>query len=161
MNKGRQEYKLKVFELVKGSWKPFCMKYHMNVLVVILIGLIVGGYTFNTRFLSIGNEATVQERITTINTGNANFESVEDFLKSMEIIQIDPDMSKSGNQYTKGVFSVFFNQITHSGSLIFGVLNGVNKLLFNGSVSRSIVIFAAVLAVLLFTILFQNVMIYI
>ena len=158
MSSDPRRQKLNIGRILERSWKPFRTKYYMNVLVVILIGIIVGGYTFNTRFVSIGRSTTIQEEITTINTGNSNIESVEDFLKSMEIIQVDPEMKTVGKQYTKGVFSVFVNQISHSGSFAFGILNGINKLLFKDSVSRSVVIFSAVLLVILFTIFFQNVL---
>ena len=40
-----------------------------------------------------------------------------------------------------GYFSVIVNEVTESGSLGFGILNGLNKILFHGKIAESITIF--------------------
>ena len=148
---------MKIKEVLKNSWKPFCMKYYINVLVVFLAGLIIGGYSLNTGFGTIGRDATsAQEILINRDFGNSSSGSIEDFLLQMEIIKPQLDADTTSKQYTKGVFSVFVNQISHSGSFAFGILNGLNTLLFKGSVARSVVIFSAVLFMLLFMIFFKN-----
>lgn len=42
---------------------------------------------------------------------------------------------------TQGVMATLFNNVTKSGSFIFGVLNGLNQLIFHGSVMSGIILF--------------------
>ncbi len=74
----------------------------------------------------------------------------------LNIFGIDsvPDPSKistTSAQYYGGVASVFVNEITGSQSFIFGVLNGVNEVVFKGKVASSIIIFLfAILSIFVF-----------
>ena len=153
---------LSVKKLLKDSWKAFRMKYFMNVLIVFVAGLIVGGYSLSTGLGTIGTKTTdaaaLQAKlITERSTGSSNAEALESFLTSQEIIKINPEAMTTGEHYTKGVLSVFVNQISTSGSLVFGVLNGVNTLVFKGSVGRSVVIFIFSVIMVLFGIFVKNI----
>ena len=138
--------------LLKDAWQSFRTKYFVNVIVVFLVGVIVGGYSLSTGEAQIGPDTTVTQAQTQLlldrATGKSNAEVIEDFVEGQEIIKINTDADTTAKKYSKGVLSVFVNQMSSSGSFGFGVLNGINTLVFKGSISRSIVIF--VFAVILF-----------
>ncbi|SEV87760.1 Protein of unknown function [Ruminococcaceae bacterium KH2T8] len=143
---------LSVRKILKEAWDSFRTKYFLNVIVVFLVGVIVGGYSLSTGEAKIGAATTAQEAQTQMlldrATGKSNAEVIEDFVEGQEIITINTDVESTAAKYSKGVLSVFVNQMSSSGSFGFGILNGINTLLFKDSISRSVVIF--VFAVLLF-----------
>ncbi|SCW48963.1 Protein of unknown function [Ruminococcaceae bacterium YRB3002] len=154
--------KLSVKSILKNAWKTFRMKYFMNVLIVFIVGILVGGYSLSTDLGRIGtgvrNASTVQAQLIADRaTGSSNAQSLEDLIWASDIIKINPDAMTTGQRYTKGVMSVFVNQISTSGSLVFGVLNGINTLVFKGSVARSVVIFVFSVLLMLFNIFVKNV----
>jgi len=143
-DKKKSKATLQVKKLFKESWPAFRRKYFLNVLIVFVVGIIAGGYSLSTRIGTLGsniNDPTVIEAqvIADRATGRSNADSIEDFLSSMEIVKINPDSLTLGQQYTKGALSVFVNQISTSGSLVYGILNGVNMLVFKGSIGRSLI----------------------
>ena len=52
--------------------------------------------------------------------------------------QIKKDIS---NKYTNGVLSYIINETTSSGSLVFAILNGINKVVFEGKIGSAVTIF--------------------
>ena len=154
--------KLKIKDLLKNSWKAFRMKYFMNVLVVFVVGLIAGGYSLNTGIGTIGSTSDISTLQTKLiedrSTGRSSADTIEEFLTGREILKINMDDLTAGQRYTKGVLSVFVNQISNSGSLAFGVLNGINTLVFQGSIGRSVVIFIFSVLLMLFNIFVRNVL---
>ena len=161
-DKKKSKATLQVKKLFKESWPAFRRKYFLNVLIVFVVGIIAGGYSLSTRIGTLGsniNDPTVIEAqvIADRATGRSNADSIEDFLSSMEIVKINPDSLTLGQQYTKGALSVFVNQISTSGSLVYGILNGVNMLVFKGSIGRSVVIFLFSIILMIFNIYVRNV----
>ncbi|MBP5655450.1 MAG: hypothetical protein J6X33_08040 [Clostridiales bacterium] len=88
------------------------------------------------------NAGTVSELVTGIRefTGNAD---KPDFLQSTE--------------YSKGVIATLINKTTQSGSIVFGILQGVNTLIFKDRIANSVVIFLATLALFFITIFVKNI----
>lgn len=151
--KTKSTIQLKVKEILKNSWKSFRMKYFTNVLIVFIVGVIVGGYSLTTSNATIGSVRTADEiqmqAVYDRATGKSNAEVLEDLVNGLEFLHIDTSQANTTAQkYTRGVISVFVNQISSSGSVGFGILNGINTLVFNNSIGRSIVIF--LLVVILF-----------
>ena len=72
-------------------------------------------------------------------TKRSNADIAISFIENIFHISIKTE--STGTKYTKGVFSVFVNEISGSNSFIFGILNGVNKLVFGGKVASSVIIF--------------------
>ena len=152
--------RLSVRETLKNSWKAFRMKYFMNVMIVFAVGIIAGGYSLSTGLGTLGSSqdaAAIQAQLITDRaTGRSNAQSIEDFLVSQEIVKINTNALTTGQHYTKGVLSVFVNQISTSGSLTYGILNGINMLLFKGSIGRAVVIFIFSVVLMLFNIFVKN-----
>lgn len=152
---------INVKKLLKEAWKSFKTKYFTNVIVVFMVGVIVGGYSLTTGEATIGTSNTMQEvqaqTLLDRATGKSNAEVIEDFVDGQELIKIDTDPDSTATRYTKGVLSVFVNQMSSSGSFGFGILNGVNTLLFKGSISRSIVIFVFAILLFLLNIFVKNI----
>lgn len=60
-------------------------------------------------------------------------------------------VSTTSAKYYGGVASVFVNEITGSQSFVFGIINGVNEVVFRGRVASSVIIFIfAVISIFLF-----------
>lgn len=157
--------KLPVLKLLAESWKSVRRKYLMNVLVVFIVGVIVGGYSFSTNNAKIGSDRSINagdistEVVVGRVTGKSNAQIIEELIDNLEFIHINTDPQTTGQKYTRGVVSVIANQVSSSGSVGFGILNGVNVLLFKGNVARSIVIFGLVLLLLFFNIFVRNIFI--
>ncbi len=121
---------LSLKKLLTEAWKGFRSKYFVNVIVVFLVGVIVGGYSLSTGEARIGTETTVVQQQTQMfldrATGKSNADVIEEFVEGQELIKINTDADNTARKYTKGVLSVFVNQMSSSGSFGFGILNGIN-----------------------------------
>lgn len=131
--------------------------YFKNVIFVFLCTIILsGGFTYTTR--SILEIDTANEAVTEIlvNKDKLSNSEIIDELIYKGILEIDTNEEKE-SKYTSGVLAVFFNEITRSGSFTFGILNGINKLVFEEKVSVGILIITGNLIVFLISILFIKV----
>ncbi len=150
--------------MVRDSWQALRKKYFMNVLIVFIVAVVVGGYSFSTKNAVIGSDTSVEDaQIQAVYdraTGKSNAEVIENLINETDMLQVDTRLaSTTAEKYTHGVVSVFVNEITSSGSVGFGILNGVNTLVFNDSLSRSIVIFCFAALLLVFNTFVRNVLI--
>ncbi len=150
--------------IAKNSWKAFRMKYFINVLIVFIVGVIVGGYSLTTSNATIGSAVTADQvqmqAVYDRATGKSNAEVLEDLVNGLEFLHIDTSKADTtAKKYTRGVISVFVNQISSSGSVGFGVLNGINTLVFKNSIGKSIVIFILVLILFAVNIFVRNIFI--
>lgn len=164
MGKRTSYIHLELKHIVKDSWKAFKNKYFMNVLIVFMVGVIVGGYSLSTQNAVIGTNTSVEnaemQAVYDRATGKSNAEVIENLVNEIDFLHIDTSLAKTTAQkYSRGVVSVFVNEITSSGSVGFGILNGFNTLIFKDSISRSIVIFCFALVLLVFNIFVRNILI--
>ncbi len=164
MGKRTSYIHLELKHIVKDSWKAFKNKYFMNVLIVFMVGVIVGGYSLSTKNAVIGTTTSVEnaemQAVYDRATGKSNAEVIENLVNEIDFLHIDTSLAKTTAQkYSRGVVSVFVNEITSSGSVGFGILNGFNTLIFKDSISRSIVIFCFALVLLVFNIFVRNILI--
>ena len=162
--------KMRRAALLEGL-KNLRRRYFINILVVFIVAVVVnGGYNLTTgRLDEKSSIPTSQTALTTavsvtnevrqnstmgldIDLSNASI--IRKFIFNVfDINEIsDPDsIKKSSAKYYSGVASVFVNEITGSQSFIFGILNGLNELIFKGRVASSVVIFIfALLSIALF-----------
>ena len=85
---------------------------------------------------------------------------IEDIIRTQKLVNVEfPGVESLGGNYTKGVISVLVNQVSESGSPAFGILNGINVLIFKGRVAQSVVIFSMVLLTILVLIFVRNIFI--
>ena len=141
--------------LLKAAYKDLKIHYFLNVIVVFIAAVIInGGYIFATDW-----GTTVGERYVLNDDSKSNAEIIEEFVNGQDIVDIDLSTETAQEKYTKGYFSVFVNEITSSGSLGFGILNGINKILFKGKIAQSVTIFAMTVISAFIWIFIKNILI--
>jgi len=131
-------------KLYGDAWKDLRSHYVMNIVIAFLVGFLVkDGYHYTSDWMA--REVTqVASRVQTEDK-KTNYEIMEEFIEGQEIVDIDtPQAETTAEKYYMGYFSVIVNEVTDSGSLGFGILNGINKILFGGRIGESVVIFVMV-----------------
>lgn len=130
--------------------------YFKNVIFIFICTILLsGGFTFTTRnILEINTNESVTEIL--INKDKLSNSEIIDELLNKGIIDKEKDEQRE-TKYTDGVLAIFFNEITSSGSLTFGILNGINKLVFEEKVSVGILIITGNIIIFLISILFIKV----
>lgn len=130
--------------------------YFINVLVVFLVTMLLhGGYSYTSRFQpvsQIGNIITFAKDKDKI----SNAEILEELFQN--IWKVDVHAETTGKTYTRGVLAVFVNEVTATKSFGFGILNGINKIVFQGKIAASVTIFVMAVLYLLFQIFIGNAM---
>lgn len=122
----------------KEARKNVKRNYFKKVLIVFLCSLLVYGKVTYTNILDV--DLTNKTNIDLINKYDikTNTEILDELLdKTNKEKKIEEEISK---RYTKGVLSLFINELTETKSLIFTLLNGVNKIL-GGRLSSAVIIF--------------------
>ncbi len=171
-------------DIRREGFKNVKRRFFLNILVVFIVSLVVnGGYSLSTRqsFLeddslnstvtAVENaektvEKTVENAEKTVANGTksglgmgneySNTSVLVSFIcNTFDIDMINPDtVSSTSTKYYSGVASVFFNEITGSQSFVFGIINGLNQLLFKGKIANSIIIFVfAIISIFIFVFL--------
>lgn len=152
-SKREELYMKKISELQKSALKRLKTHYFLNVVIVFVMSIITsGGYNY-TMINNIG--AISNNSVMLAIKHKSNFEILEEFINKRNMYYVNSPATIA-KKYTKGVLSVFVNEITGSGSFGFGVLNGINKILFGGKVSESVTIFIMALLSILIVIFVKN-----
>ena len=128
----------KISDIQKSALKRLKSHYFLNVVIVFVMSIITtGGYNYTM----INNiDAISNNSVMLAIKHKSNFEILDEFINRRNIYYVSsPDTI--ARKYTKGVLSVFVNEITGTGSFGFGLLNGINKILFGGKLSESVTIF--------------------
>jgi len=151
----------------------------LNLIVVFLVSIVInGGYQFATKPSRVLEEAKLRNRIqggvekveeirnlaesgnlAEITSQKTNAEILGELLQNIFEFQLpadttDEDIAQA--KYTNGVASVFFNEITGSQSFIFGIINGLNVLIFKGRIANSVTIFIFTAFSIFLTLVIQN-----
>ena len=143
-------------EILKTSLKRLKVHYFYSVVIVFFIAIIVSGgynYTMLNRTDYVSNNSMMLEI-----KHKTNFEVLDEFINKRNMYYVSASPETMQEKYSRGVLSVFVNEITGTGSFGFGILNGINKILFGGSISEWITIFLMALLSLLITVYFKNVL---
>lgn len=143
-------------ELRSAALKNLRRRYFLNVVIVFVVTMLIsGGYRYTSEWeknVDMAGSLRLNENRKT------NTEVIEDFLNGSGLLSDEISAETTAEKYTKGYFSVFVNETTSSGSLGFGVLNGVNQIVFRGRVDRSIMIFIMTAISALFWVFVKNIM---
>ncbi|MBQ1546265.1 MAG: DUF975 family protein [Clostridia bacterium] len=131
--------------------------YFLNVVIAFMVGVVLAeGYNYTSNFLIPDSDTSaviVEDRKT-------NVEVLEEFIEGKEIVNVDNYAAETtAERYTMGYLSVIVNEITASGSLAFGILNGLNKIFFGGHITESVTIFVMVIIGALFWVFGKNLVI--
>ena len=142
--------------LIKKEAKKNIKKHYFRsvILVFVCSFLLAGGFNFTTKNL-IDIPAAQKEANKIINnkkiSGTEVLDEIEKKLPSEK--QIKKDIK---NKYTNGAISYIINETTSSGSLVFAILNGINKVVFEGKIGSAVLIFISTILLMLFTIIYIN-----
>ena len=143
--------------MYQSALKHLRTQYFLNVVIVFIIGFLLrDGYQYATDW----NQRLIQGDLVYELRENrkTNFEILQEFLSELHLIQTDSEQlaQTTAEKYTMGYFSVIVNEVTASGSFGFGILNGLNKILFHGKIAQSVTIFIMTVLSGLFWILVKN-----
>ena len=131
--------------------------YFMNVVVVFIVAILISaGYNY-TLIDNIYQNSNISLMLETHHKTNAII--LEEFLEGQRIFDIEINAHNTAEKYTKGYFSVIVNEITGTGSIGFGILNGINKIIFSGRISESISIFIMMFISIMIMIFIRNIVI--
>ena len=137
--------------------KNFKHNYFRNLIVVFICTILLSGViNFSTKnILSI--DLTNKENVKTVDSYNvkSNSEVLDELLgKSKKEEKEDEDIS---HKYTRGVLSVFVNEVASTRSVLFSLLNGINMFL-GGNLSVAIIILISNIILILFRVFFLMVL---
>lgn len=131
-------------------------RYYLNVLIIFLVSIIInGGYQLATKRFETPADPSITSAVGVLeetrnnstmglDAGLSNSQTIMTFFLNLFDIKDYPkvdEASTTSAKYYGGVASVFVNEITGSQSFVFGILNGVNELVFKGKIATSVVIF--------------------
>ena len=174
-------------EIWKESWKHLRKGYFLNVLVCYIVGIVLfGGISYYTdvakesetsKITSIAENSKLAENSKIADSEEVkndaeaagekldktknNYDIISDLIKLQDVIDVKVGSfdDSAEQKYSKGVFSVFVNETTKSGSIILGLLNGLNQLIFKNKIAESVTIFLMVILYALLWIFVGNVLI--
>ena len=135
------------------------LKHHLfiSILVCFVVTIIVSsGYKFNTSGHVSSNDP-VTNSITRVFIDTNNFNTIEKFVKRTSVYT--KISSVTNYKSTRGVLSVFFNQITGTGSIVIGILNANNQFFFHNSLPSIIIFSTGILIYIMIFIFIQNIII--
>lgn len=147
---------MKIDSIKKDARKA--LKHHLfiSILVCFVVTLLVSnGYKYNTSYISTDDK--VASSITRVFFDTNNFNSVEKFVKNTNMYSNVEKITEY--KPTRGVLSVFFNQITGTGSIIIGILNANNEFFFNNNLPSLSILFLGIIIYILLFIFVQNIII--
>jgi len=126
-------------EIKKSARNNIKTKYFRNVIIVFICTcLLSSGFSYTTKDILSVETSNEQINLIINNTKITNSEIINQIIDKTKVSEkIEKQIE---NKFTNGVLSTFFNEITKSGSIIFGILNGINKLVFEGKVGIGAII---------------------
>lgn len=150
-------------ELKKQARKTIKKHYFRSVLLVFICSvLLAGGFTYSTKDLvninfyeeNVGQLLGISDRF-------SNSKIINEMIDKTKKIQDLEAPTRNDEQikYTRGILSVFINETTSSGSIVFGILNGINKLVFHEKIASAILIFGGNILLFVFNVIFIDVLV--
>lgn len=132
-------------EIKTNAKKNLKINYFKNVIVVFICTILIfGGINYSTKNI-LDVDITNKENIEVINNykNKSNSEILDDLLeKTVKEKEYEEYVS---NNFTKGVLSIFVNEIVSTKSIVFSLLEGINNFLGNKVSIAMIIIIANVL----------------
>ena len=129
----------------------------ISILVCFVVTLIISnGYKFNTTS-HISTNDPVTNSITRVFIDTNNIYTIENFAKRTKIYTTISSITNY--KPTRGVLSVFFNQINGTGSILLGILNANNQFFFHNSLSERIIYVLSIMIYILIFLFVHNLII--
>ena len=131
-------------KIIKKEAKKNIKKHYFRSIILVFVCslLLAGGFNFTTKNI-IDVPSAQKEASKIINnkkiSGTEVLDEIEKKLPSEK--QIKKDIK---NKYTNGAISYIINETTSSGSLVFAILNGINKVVFEGKIGSAVLILSLI-----------------
>ncbi len=144
-------------ELKKKAKQNIKHHYFRNVIIVFICSLLLTGNFSNSRNSILEIDPNSIEIKEVLNDNKLTKKEIIDkiLLKTKEEKKIE---DKINEKYYDGVLSTFVNEITKSGSFIYGLLNGFNKLILEEKVDIAIIIILSNIILFIFNAIFLRVL---
>ena len=148
-------------DLYSSALKSLKSHFFLNIVVAFIVGIVLNvGYNYASDWRTQEKQAKQEASYILSDNRKSNAEILREFVKEQTIVDIDPPKAETeAEKYTMGYFAVIVNEVTDTGSLGFGVLNGINKIVFHGRIGESVVIFAMTVISGLFWVFIKNLII--
>lgn len=147
-------------EIKKKARVTLKRHYWRMVVICLIAAYIAGAYSMSNATTLLSSYDSTKEDSEVV------FPNIKDSQKSNtdvvnELIgkEHEPKPSESSPKYTRGVFSAIFNNVTKSGSVLFGVLNVFNQFIFHDQILFGLVILFGTLIMILYWLFVQNILV--
>lgn len=134
-------------------------QYWRLVAVCFIMAILTGVYsdTLNVLF-SYDSAREIHSANILMNSseGISNSEIVNEFLTG---IGVDQQKEQEHRYGTEGVLAAIFNSTTQSGSILFGILNSLNQVLFHDRIMASVIIMIGAMLLVLYSLFVENMLI--
>lgn len=146
-------------EIKKEAKESISHHYFRNVIVVFICSVaLAGGFTYSSKnFLETDRASEKIESLVSRKQKISNSEIINNLLEKTS--KEKKEDKKFESKFSRGILAVFANEINSSRSIVFGILNGFNKLLFGDKISVGILILISTLLIYAFNIIFVNVLV--
>lgn len=146
---------INIKKIKSESKKNIKEHYYRSVILVFVCSLLLaGGFNFTTRDLI---EIPSSQKETSKIINNKKISGTEVLNDIYDKILNQKKFEKNiKNKYTNGALSYIINETTSSGSFVFAILNGINKVVFEGKIKSAVIIFFSSIFLILFTLIFIN-----
>ena len=139
--------------LKKEAKRVLLHNYWRMVLVFVLVSYITGA-TGGLGLITSYNESIVESTTYNPLKGKSNSEIVDEILNP----EAEDSVEELQNRPRRGVLAGVFNNVTDSGSFVFGLLNSINQSVFQDRIFAGIIIFVGAVLMFLFWTFVENVL---
>lgn len=139
-------------EIKKEAKKALKRNYWRCVAIAFFISMLIGTYKLTTNRMIEFDSVTITIKNEPFTT-TINSDILSDTIKEMTPIDLDLDSYRP----SRGVLANVFNNVTSSGSFIFGLLNSFNQLIFHEKVFQSIIILLGAILTFFYFLFIRNV----
>lgn len=151
--------KFQIKKIKSDGKKVFYRSAIKTIAICLIVTILVGGTTislFNDKidFFNVHNYESYFNRFAM----KSNFNIISDFIKESET-KIVAKTDKFLENATSGVLAEIANSVSKSESFIFGILNALNKMIFQNKIGAGIVILIGVLISAVYWLLVSNVIV--
>lgn len=144
-------------EIKKNAKNNIKHNYFRNVIIMFICTILLSnGINLTSKnILDLNNiNKNIPEII--INKEKLSNSEIIDELLNKGPIEKEKEEERN-NKYYDGILSIFFNEITSTGSITFGILNGINKMLFEEKLQVGVLIIISNIILLIITTIFIKV----
>lgn len=136
-------------EVKKEAKKNLKRHYLKNILIVFICTIIITGSYYYKTSTKVYNDVKDQN----IEVLNSESKTVYDILNET----VNKKTKNKEKKVQNGILAPLVNEITDNNSVIFGIINIINKSIFGGKVSDILIIFSFTIISLLISIFIRNV----